>query len=182
MSTRVHRGTPDHTSVHPDRPINLQIGPITAAQSFHQRSNGSQASTAPVYRASVLTVAKPRASLSSRRRRPLSPPISHIRPSKASKPPQKGRYPHIKPIPGRFHRFSRPVWPEKGRDRRLPPKLQTDDSPSSAINGRQDHHHQNPRHQIYQDRPSVGQKSRRKISPPPTVAARVPHGPPVALS
>jgi len=49
----VHRVTPDHTSVHPDRPINLQIGPITAARSFHQRSNGSQASTAPVYRASV---------------------------------------------------------------------------------------------------------------------------------
>ena len=42
-------------------------------------------------------------------------------------------------------------------------------------------HQQNPRHQIYQDRPSVGQKSRRKISPPPTVTACVPHAPPVAF-
>uniref|UniRef100_A0A2K2CCI8 Uncharacterized protein n=1 Tax=Populus trichocarpa TaxID=3694 RepID=A0A2K2CCI8_POPTR len=84
--------------------------------------------------------------------------------------------------PGGFHRFLRLIWPEKDRDRRLPPKLQVVDSRSSAINDRQDHHHKNPRHQIYQDRPSVVQKYRRKISPPPTVAARVPHAPPVAFS
>jgi len=178
----VHRGTPDHASVHPDRPINLQIGPITAARSFHQRSNGSQASTAPVYRASVLTVAKPRASLSSRRRRTLSHPISTFRPSPASAPPQKGFSPAVKKNPGGCHRFIRLIWPEKDRDRRLPPKLQTDDSPSSAINGRRDHRHQNYRPQIYQKQPFFGRKSRQKISPPPTVAARVPHAPPVAFS
>ena len=113
----LHRVAPDPTSVHPDHPINLQIGPITAARSFHQRSNGSQASATPVYRACVLTVALPRASLFSRRRLPLSLPISHLRPSKASKPPQKGRYPHKKQNPGRFQRFLRPIRPEKGRDR-----------------------------------------------------------------
>ena len=86
----MHRVTPDQTSAHPDRPINLQIEPITAARSFHQRSNGSQASAAPVYRARVHTVVKPRASLSSRRRLSLSllptpisgrlkPPNHHIK-------------------------------------------------------------------------------------------------------
>ncbi|KAJ6932238.1 hypothetical protein NC651_007836 [Populus alba x Populus x berolinensis] len=39
----------------------------------------------------------------------------------------------------------------EGRDPRRPPKLQVDNSPSSAINDRRDHHHQNPRHQIYQN-------------------------------
>jgi len=49
--------------------------------------------------------------------------------------------------------FLRLIWPEKDRDRRRPPKLQTDDSPSSAINGGRDHRHQNPRPQIYQKQP-----------------------------
>jgi hypothetical protein len=107
----------------------------------------------------------------------LSHPISTFRPSPASAPPQKGFYPAIKKKLGGFHRFLRLIWPEKGRDFRRPPKLQTDDSSSTAINGRRDHRNQNPRHQIYQDRPFVGQKSRQKISPPPTVAAREPHAP-----
>jgi len=178
----VHRVTPDQTSVHPDCPINLQIQPITAVGSVQLRSNGSQPSTAPLHRARVHTVALLRLPLSSRRRRSLSHPISTFRPSPASAPLQKGFYPAVKKKPGGFHRFLRLIWPEKGRDLRRPPKLQTDDSPSSAINGRRDHRHQNPRHKIYQDRPSVGQKSLRKISPPPIVAARKPHAPPVAFS
>ena len=91
----------------------------------------------------------------------LSPPISHLRPSQASEPPQKGSYPGLKQNPGGF---------------------QVVDSPTSAINGRLDHHQQNPRPQIYQNRPSVGQKSRLKIAPPPTVAAREPRAPSVAFS
>ena len=178
----MHHATPDQGSSHPDRPINLQIHPIAAAGSVQRRSNGSQPSDAPVNHARVHTIAQLRVSLSSRRRLSLSPPISHLRPSPASGPPQKGLSLAVKKNPGGFHRVHRLIWPEKGRDLRRPPKLQTDDSPSSAINGRRDHRHQNPRHQIYQDRPSVGQKSRRKISPPPTVAARESHAPPVAFS
>ena len=137
----------------------MQIKPITAARSFHQRSNGSQPPVAPVYHASVHTVVKPRASLSSLAGDSLSPLIFHIWPSQASKPPQKGRQPRIKQNPSLFQRFRRLIWPKKGRDRRRPLKLQVVDSPSSAINGRRDRHHQNPRPQIYQNRPLVGQKS-----------------------
>ena len=43
------------------------------------------------------------------------------------------------------------------------PKLQTDDSPSSAIKSRRNHRHQNPPPQIYQNQPFFGQKSRRKF-------------------
>ena len=55
----VHRTTPDQSLAHPDRPINLQIKPITTEGSVHRRSNGSQPSAAPVYHASIHTVAKP---------------------------------------------------------------------------------------------------------------------------
>ena len=147
----VYRATPDLTPAHPDRLINLQIEPITAARSFHRRSNGSLTSAAPVYRASVHIVVKPRASLSSLAGNFLSPPISHLRPSQASAPPQKGSYPGVKKNLGGFHCFRRLIWSEKGRDLRRPPKLQVDDSPSSAINGRRDHHQQNPQPQIYQN-------------------------------
>jgi hypothetical protein len=54
----VHRATPD-SSAHLDRPINLQIKPITAEWSIHPRYNGSQPSSAPVYHTNVHTVAKP---------------------------------------------------------------------------------------------------------------------------
>jgi len=94
----------------------------------------------------------------------------------------EGLQPPTKQNPGRLQRVYLPIWPEKGRDFRRPPKLQVVDSQSSAINDRQYHHHQNPRHQIHQDRPSVGQKSRRKISPTPTITARGPYAPPVAFS
>ena len=77
-------------------------------------------------------------SLSSRRRRSLSRLISTFRPSPASAPPQKGFSPAVKKNPGGCHRFLRLIWPEKDRDRQLPPKLQVVDSRSSAINDRQD--------------------------------------------
>ncbi|KAJ6978648.1 TMV resistance protein N [Populus alba x Populus x berolinensis] len=102
--------------------------------------------------------------------------------STASATPQKGRSTGLKQNPVGFNRFHRLIWPEKGRDPRRPPKLQVVDSPSSAINGRRDHHHRNPLPQIYQDRRFVSQKASRKISPVPTVAARESHAPPVAFS
>jgi hypothetical protein len=110
----VHRATLDHTSANPDRPINLQIQPITAAGSVQSRSNGSQPSDALVHHARVHTVENLGDSLSSRRRFPLSHPISHFRPFEASEPSHKGFYPHIKQKPGRVQRFCLPIWPEKG--------------------------------------------------------------------
>jgi len=61
----VHRATRDQTSAHPDRPINFQIQPITAAGSVQRRSNGSQHSSAPVHHVLVYTIAPLRVSLSS---------------------------------------------------------------------------------------------------------------------
>ena len=112
-SKRCSSGPSDH----------LQIQPITAVGSVQLRSNGSQPSAAPVHHARVYTVAHLRVSLSSRRRFSLSPPISHFRPFEASKPPQKGFYPHINKKTSCFQRFLLPIWPEKGRDFRRPPKF-----------------------------------------------------------
>jgi hypothetical protein len=68
--------TLQHSSVHPNPPINLQIKPTTAEGSVHLSSNGSQPSAAPVYHANIHTLANLRGSLLSRRRFSLSSNLS----------------------------------------------------------------------------------------------------------
>ena len=184
----MHRafGAPRHTRSQPrqsgpsDQPADLTNHSHTIVSSKIQRFTSFSGTGTPYTRphrskSQSISLLSP-ATLS------LSPPISHLQPYQASKPPQKGRPPPTKKNLGIVQCFRRHIWPDKGRERCRPPKLQVVDSPSSAINGRRDHHHRNPRPQMYQNRPSVGQKARRKISPPPTVTAREPHAPPVAFS
>jgi len=117
----VYRATPDQRSAHPDRQINLQIKPITAEGSVHPRSNGSQPSAAPMYHATVHTVAQSQ-SLSL-----LSPAILSLIRSPNSgrlKPPNYHRkvtrllYRKTRPVSV----FSLPYLAEKGRDFHRPPE------------------------------------------------------------
>ena len=139
----VHRTRPDHLSAHLDRPINLQIKPITAEGSVHPRSNGSQPSAAPVYHARIHTITKSRGLFL------LSPTILSL----SSDLPFPAMWSlwttterllaSCKAKPKPFSTFSPPPLAGNGRDFCRPPKLQTGNSPSSDINDRQNHHHQN---------------------------------------
>jgi len=104
-------------------PINLQIKPVIAEGSVHPRSNGSQPSTASVYHACIHTVAKSRSlSLLSSAILSLSfdlpfPAVWSLRTiTKRFLASYKAK---TRPV----QLFLLPIWSEKGRDFRRPPKV-----------------------------------------------------------
>jgi hypothetical protein len=66
---------------------------------------------------------------------------------------------------GIFHQLHHRIRPEKGRHFFGHPKLQTVDSFSLAINGHQNHRHQNPLHQIYHNLPLLARNQAEELHP-----------------